>query len=291
MYTIFDASDSFFRVKQKTEALVPLLVQHGIDAVNPPVEILEDVAKAKDVAQIVYDNGLKWGFLPMPVEFLHPDLGDEEFEDGLKKLATWAQTAGMIGVKYAYNPVFPGHNEYGYARNMERHVVKIKRISKVLEDSGIRYGIEFLGPPDLRQAFRHPFVHTVAGALALIDETGADIGFVFDTFHWYCGTADMDELYLAARNTDKMICLHVNDAIAGVGREGQKDLTRAMPMTTGVIDAAGICKLFLDNGYSGPVLLEPILPTYERFENMKPEDVVAEVAQSYRKMKQIVIGV
>jgi len=97
----------------------------------------------------------------------------------------------------------------------------------------------------------------------------------------------MDDLYIAAANTDKMICLHINDAIAGIGRGAQKDLIRAMPMSTGVIDSAKIYKLFLDKGFTGPMLLEPILPAYGRFEKMIPEEVVIEVADSYKNVKKI----
>jgi len=150
MYTVFDASEAFFRVKMDVEGLAPLLVKHGIDAVNPPAEILENHGQAGAAAEIVFGNGLKWGILPMPADFLHPAITDAEFDEGIEKLKVWAETGGRIGVKYAYNPVFPGHDKYVYDQNYEWHIIKINRISSVLKDCGIRYGIEFLGPPDLR---------------------------------------------------------------------------------------------------------------------------------------------
>lgn len=83
-----------------------------------------------------------------------------------------------------------------------------------------------------------------------------------------------------------MVCFHINDGIAGKSPKEQLDLTRAMPMTTGVIDSARIYKMFKDKGYAGPVLLEPIYPTYERFVKMEAEAVVKEVAEGYNKMEE-----
>jgi len=205
-------------------------------------------------------------------------------------LKVWAETGEKMGVKYAYNHVFSGNDTRRYDENFEWHVIRIRQVNKIMQDHGIHYGLEFLGPWDLRNSFKYPFAHTISGVLALADAVGPGVGFLFDTFHWYCGSGDLDDIYYAARHLDRMVCFHINDAIAGKTREEQKDLTRAMPMTTGMIDAVQPYRMFRDGGYDGPVLIEPILPTYERFEKMEAEDVVKEVAEVYGRMERLALG-
>lgn len=65
----------------------------------------------------------------------------------------------------------------------------------------------------------------------------------------------------------------------------QEDMTRAMPMTTGVIDLKTPCKMFKDKGYTGPVLCEPIHPVYHDFRRMSAEDVVRTLAADYSIME------
>lgn len=286
MYSVFDAGDNFYRVKKSIEELVPLVKKHGIEGINPSIEILEDRQRARYVMNIVRDNGLQWGLLPTPADMLSPSTNEEMFDEALKKLKFWAETGELIGVERCYNHIFPGHNELDYEENFERHIIRIKRIHDILSPHGIRYGLEFLGPKDLRCSFLKSFIHTIAGVLALADVVDPSVGFVFDTFHWFTG-GNEDDLYYATWHIDRMICFHINDGITGKSPEEQLDLTRAMPMTTGVIDSLRIYKMFKDKGYSGPVLCEPINPTYERFAKMDAEAVIKEVAEVYKRMEEL----
>ena len=283
MYSVFDAGENFYRVRKSIEELAPLVKKYNIKGISPSVEILEDRAMARAAMNIVRDNGLQWGLLPTPVDMLSPATCDKMFNEALEKLRFWAETGRIIGVDRCYTHVIPGHNELGYEENFEKHIVRVKQIHSVLSSCGIRYGLEFLGSRDLRNSFAIPFVHTIAGVLALADAVDPSIGFVFDTFHWFTGGCE-DDLYYAACNIDKMIYFHINDGIAGKSPEEQHDMNRAMPMTTGVIDSAKAYKMFRDKGYSGPVLIEPMNPVYERFAGMSAEETVREIAESFNKM-------
>lgn len=42
MYSVFDASDTFYKVKKNVQELAPLLSKHGIEGINPPAELLGD---------------------------------------------------------------------------------------------------------------------------------------------------------------------------------------------------------------------------------------------------------
>lgn len=286
MYTGFDASELFYKVKMSVQELVPLLVKYGIGGINPPAELLEDPKAAREAAKCVRDAGLEWCLMPTPIDFLAFNVDDDMFDAGLEKLKVWADTAEKMGVKRSYNHIFPGSNEREYDANFEWHCIRIGRIQRVMKDHGILYGNEFLGPWDLRGMFKYPFVHTIAGQRALADAIDPDLGFVFDCYHWFTGhEADADDLSYAAQHVDRMVCFHIEDGIAGKSWKEQLDLTRAMPMTTGVIDCVHPWKTFVKAGYTGPVLCEPINPIYEDFRRMPGEEVVKIIADGYRRVE------
>ena len=287
MYSVFDASETFYKVNKSVQELAPLVAKHGIKAINPPKEVLEDVKAAREAAKCAYDNGLKWGLLPMPVDFFSPDVTDEAFDAALEKLKVWAESGQRMGVKNAYNHVFPGSNEKEYDENFTWHAIRLSQINRVLSAHGIRYGLEFLAPWDLRKLFKHPFTHTIAGVLAIADSVSCDIGVVFDTYHWYTGGYNPDDLFYAAQHVDRMVGFHINDGVEGRPLEEQEDMTRAMPMTTGIIDAIKPYKLFISKGYTGPVVIEPMFPTYKRFMHIDAEDVVKEIAACYKRMEEL----
>jgi L-ribulose-5-phosphate 3-epimerase UlaE len=88
-----------------------------------------------------------------------------------------------------------------------------------------------------------------------------------------------------AKHADRIVCFHINDGIAGKSREEQLDLIRALPLATGVINSVRPYKLLYDNGYAGPVLCELMNPAYQRYAEMEAEDVVIEIAESYKRWK------
>ncbi|WP_072524588.1 TIM barrel protein [Clostridium sp. Marseille-P3244] len=287
MYTLFDAGPVFYQVPGTIKELAPLVKKYGIGGIAPTEELLEDENAATEARKLLDDLGLKWGLLPMPMDSYWENTTDEMFREGLAKLQIWAKNAEKMGVTLAYNHIFPGSNVREFQENFEWHINRITQVYNILSAYGIHYGLEFLGPWDLFCSFRNPFMRTIAGVLSLADSISNEIGFLFDTFHWSCMGARREDLMYAAVHNDRMVCFHINDGIAGRKMFEQKDLTRAMPMTTGVIDSVTPWKLFRDYGYDGPVLCEPIKPTYERFAKMSPEEVVSEIAEAYRRMETL----
>lgn len=285
MYTVFDAS--FYRVQADVQTLAPLLTAQGIQGINVPVQILEDRRQAEEAAAVVRDHGLRWGLLPTPVDLLAPGTSDELFAAGLERLERWAGVGSGIGVTWSYSHVIPGSDSRPFAENFDWHVGRVEQIAEVLNRHGIRYSLEFIGPRPLRKSFRHPFVDSISGVLAIADAVDREIGFLFDTYHWFCAGGRLDDLYYAAHNVSRMSCLHLNDGIAGVPVEEQQDLVRALPMTTGVIDSLTPYRLFRSHGFDGPVLCEPMSPLYELFEELPPSEVVAIIGRAFAQMDRL----
>ena len=260
----------------------PLCAKYGITAMNLPGELLRDPAALRETDRVIKAHGLHWGMVATPFDTFSEGLSDEAFAEGLETMKRWAELAAEVGAHHCYNHIWNGSNLREYDAQREWVVRRAEKLFAVLDGSNIRYGFEFLGPAPLRNSFRYPFVHSLAGALSIADEISPRFGFIFDTYHWYCGTgAEPDELYLAAANVDRLVNFHVNDGIAGRKREEQQDLERAMPMTTGVIDARRASELFKARGYRGLVLCEPMNFWRASMKDKPFEEVVRALAEGY----------
>lgn len=285
MFTIFDPGVN--GINGSIYELAPLVKKYGIDALAVPPELLEDPAAATETTAFLREQGLRWGMLPTTADFYSEELSDEAFCEALKRFALWAETGEKIGVRYCYNHVWSGSNLREYEAQFEWVLGRIRKVWEIADAFGIRYGMEFLGPTSLQKSFRYPFFNSLAGILSLADAVNSRCGFLFDTYHWYCGSNQRaDEAYLAAAHTDRMVGFHLNDGVPGRSREEQEDMERRLPLTTGVIDAALPWRLFEKVGYQGPVLIEPMFPWMGNKEERSAEETVSAIAQAYRHVQE-----
>ena len=283
MYTIFDPH--LLRLSGEVLDYVDLVAKAGIEGLGGLTsKLLDDEKKAIETAKRMWDLGLKWGVMFTPVDFYAANVDDDTFDAGIETLKRQCDVAQKIGVQFAYNHVWSSNDDREYAKNFDWHVRRIKRVQRVFFDRGIFYGLEFLGPRDVLHRYKHEFVHTITGVVSLADAAGGETGFLFDTYHWYCEGSRMDDLYFALQNTDRMCGFHLNDGVAGRSREEQKDLERAMPMTTGLIDSSFVYNLFNKHGYKGPVVIEPLQPSISRFQAMTAGKCVEELKEAYQRV-------
>jgi len=283
MYKTLDAN--LLKIPGSIAELAPIAARYGFEGINVPAAILRDAKMAEEAKSIVDEYHLNWGLLPTPVDFFDENVEGSVFEDGLRTLREWAKLGEKLGVKYSYNHIWPSSSKRDFAENFGWHVERLKIIQSIFSDHGIKYGLEFLGPYELRIRHGRPFVHTISGVLAIADAAGGQTGFLFDTYHWYCGSGRLDDLFFAVKNCDRMVNFHLNDGVAGRTQHEQLDMERAMPMTTGIIDASMIYKLFKENGYQGPAMLEPMAPSTAKFAKAPPEQSIAEAMEAFKRLE------
>ena len=291
MYKVLDTG--LLKIPGTIAEIAPLAVKYGFEGINVPRSALAAEKLAAEAAACVREYGLKWGLLPTATDYFNENTGDEAFNAALATQEKWAKTGEKLGVRYAYNHIWPSSSKRDFDDNFEWHIGRLRRLMEVFNRHGIKYGLEFLGPFELRSKHIYPFVHTISGVLAIADAAAgsagsggtAKAGFLFDTYHWYCGSRRLDDLYYAAQNCHRMVNMHANDAMPGIPPDEQRDMVRALPMTTGVIDSAMIYQLFRQSGYAGPVICEPMTPATARFAAAPPEQSVAEIAEAFRRME------
>lgn len=225
--------------------------EYGFEGLAPKAGYLSEMG-ADGLHRPLAEQNLRWGSLRVPVNVN----GDEPvYAEGMAGLARWASMAEEAGVERTHMTLAAGSDELPRDENFARHVERCNRITSVLKDHRLSLGLEYVGPLEVRAGLRYPFVHTLPELVELLGAVDNHMGVVLDSFHWYtAGDSVADILALSAED---VVSVDINDAIAGVPREDQEDLNRALPGTTGVIDISGFLTALVRIGYAGPVCVEP----------------------------------
>jgi sugar phosphate isomerase/epimerase len=155
------------------------------------------------------------------------------------------------------------------------------QIGRVLEEQGIRLGLEFIGPAHFRTNPDNVWFYDIPGALDVVAKiqegfTLENIGLLVDSFHWYTsGGTPMD---LAAIPIEQIVHVHVNDA-PDVAREAQQDQVRLLP-GEGIIDLQAFLQTLDAVGYDGPLAVE----TFSKELNaLAPQEAAARAGRSVQE--------
>lgn len=252
----------------------------GFKGIEVPAGAFGTPEAAVAAREKMADLDMRFGLIMAPCDMYKVE--DGEFQKALQLFSEWARLAKLAGCDRAYNHIWPGSDTRDYEENFAWHVKRLEAIYKILSDNGIRYGLEFMGPLSVRKQFPYGFIRSLMGVVSLTQEVSADIGFVFDTIHWYCSGKHGDDLQYAAMHPEKVINLHLNDACGPP--DEQIDSIRAMPMENGIIDAVEVLRLFTKHGYDGPVILEPMKPTTTRYESMPLLDAAKDASACLQRV-------
>jgi sugar phosphate isomerase/epimerase len=253
-------------VTAKTQAEVnALAAKHGFESVEARgVELAamtpDDLARLKEGMQ---RDGMVWGagFLPNDARADAPT-----FPDAIKSLPAFAAGLQRAGVTRVGTWISPGSDELTYLQNYKRHVERIGLIAGILDDHGIRFGLEYIGTPGLRRARRFAFIHSMTEARELFADVGAqNLGFVLDSWHWWTARETGEDLR-RVRNRD-VVAVDLNDAPAGIALDDQKDNQRELPAATGVIPIRDFVQALVEMGYDGPARAEPFNAALNALDN------------------------
>jgi len=233
------------------------------------------VEKVKEIAERTGVRPSAWGF---PVNF-RQDEG--AYERDLAELPKLAKVAAELGVLRTATWIMPGSEELTYEENFRFHAERLKPAAAVLAEYGIRFGLEYVAPRTSWAGAKHPFAHTMEQMGELCAAVGENVGFLMDSWHWYCAQETVEDLRKLA--AAQVVDVHVNDAPDGISVEEQVDNVRALPGETGVIGIAGFLGTLKDIGYDGPVMVEPFSDSLRQ---MGAEEAVATTAQALEKVWQ-----
>jgi len=84
---------------------------------------------------------------------------------------------------------------------------------------------------------------------------------------------------LALKNED-IVAVHMSDAPAGIPVDQQVDSRRALPCSTGIIDAKGFLNALNQIGYDGPAAAEPMS---QELRSLPREEALTQTAAAMKK--------
>ncbi|WP_274652093.1 sugar phosphate isomerase/epimerase family protein [Paenibacillus humicola] len=198
--------------------------------------------------EMLSTRNLVLGSFGLPVEFRK----DEAlFREELAALPDIARFAAELGATNCCTWLYPATDE-PVAEYTSRFIRRLRECAKVLDDNGIRFGIEWVGPKTLR-TMKHDFIHTLPGVLELIGAIDVpNVGVLFDSFHWFTSGATREDI-LALR-PEQIVLVHINDAPDKPADE-QIDNQRLLP-GEGIIDLPGMLSALREIGYDSYVSVE-----------------------------------
>lgn len=253
-------------VKANFAETLDYAIQYGYEAVSPfTQEVMEKYSdlQLNEIMAKMKAHGVSYCSSNIPVEFRRDDAKFKEDFQGLRK---FCQTMEKQGATRMNTWIISSHNELTYNENMRQHAFRLGECAKVMDDHGIKLGLEYLGMRTMLIMNRYPFISSMKEGRELIGETGQNnVGFVLDSFHWYCANESIEDLHTL--KPEEIVVVDLNDARDGFTRETQLDGKRELPMATGVINIREFLQGLLDIGYDGPVRTEPFNQALNDMEN------------------------
>ena len=257
---------------------IDLAAKHGFDAVDADGKYLQTISAAElqDLLGYMRSKNVAWALAGLPVDFRGEDAA---FRDGMSKFPAYAAALQRAGVRRMTTWIMPRSETLTYNSNFRQHAVRLREIARVLNGTGLRFGLEYVGPKTLWAAQRFPFSHTLPETRELISEIGQpNVGVVLDSWHWYhAGDAAADITSLQAKD---VISVDLNDAPLNVPKDQMVDGKRELPASTGVIDVKAFLGALEKLGFDGPVRVEPFNDAVRR---MAPDESAAAAMASLKK--------
>jgi len=207
----------------------------------------------REIKESFSRHGLRCGGWQLP---FNQEADETEFSAGLRHLPRAAELARGLGSPWCFSWIEPFSEDLTFGANTARYVERMRQISDVLGENDCRIGLEVIGPKTLLVGRRHPFVHTIPGALELLATIDRpNVGLLLDSFHWYTSHGSVEEL--RELSASQVVYVHINDAIPEIGIDDQLDQVRLLPGASEVIDLVAFMKVLDAIGYDGPVAVEP----------------------------------
>ncbi|MGA2700515.1 MAG: sugar phosphate isomerase/epimerase family protein [Isosphaeraceae bacterium] len=208
--------------------------------------------------------GLRGGAWPLPV---HWRGNPEQFAEDLRDLPRYARAAATLDLQRTGTWVlpetdstfFPGTEGDDLLRQtVSLHVERLGKIAGILADHGSRLGLEIMGPASARRGPGAVFVHQYRRLAEHLGELRAEhpnVGVLVDAFHLFAAGEGVEAGFVWG--VDSVVWVHVADS-ADPDRLRLLDQQRALPGETGLADCRGLLKRLAEEGYDGPVTVEPL---------------------------------
>lgn len=186
--------------------------------------------------------------LDFPVDFRKDDAA---FRASLPKLQPASEFAAAIGCPRMMTYIMPS-SDTPKAELRETYKQRFTESARIMEKSGVRLGLEFLGPLHLRKQFKYEFIWKMPEMLEFAKECGPNVGLTLDSWHWHWAGATTGDIIAAGR--ERIVEVHFNDA-PNLPPEQIRDNQRLLP-GEGIINLTGFLQALQKIGYTDALSVE-----------------------------------
>lgn len=261
---------------------IDLAAQTGFDAVWFDIKearALADQHGVDYVKDLFASKGVKPGGWGAPVRWQD----DANRDADLEALKPFADLGVALGNPFTTTGIMPANDDREFDDQYAYIIERLRPFAEGLKASGVGLGIEFIAPKTLRDKFTYEFIYSMPQMLQLAADAGTgNIGVLFDVWHHYTAHGTLEEMDLLT--TDNVFVVHVNDAPTGLEIDEQQDLSRTLPMETGVIPATAMIMKLNEIGYAGPVIAEPFSARINDLAAADPAAAAMETRESITKL-------
>ncbi|MFT5300411.1 MAG: sugar phosphate isomerase/epimerase, partial [Mariniblastus sp.] len=247
------------------EQLIELAKGNGFASVEPIIWDLKsyDANKATALKSKLAESKLTWGCAELPVDFRQ---SEKAYQTDLQNLPAIAKILQAAGVTRVGTWIMPCDAVLTYRANFRQHSKRLKEIAQVLEQHGLRLGLEYVGTKAIWASMKFPFLHTMAETMELIAVIGQNnVGLVLDSWHLTSAGENAEEI-LKLENAN-VVAVDLCDAPASIDLNTQSQLARELPMATGRIDIKAFLQALVDIKYDGPIRAEPFNQVVDDMDN------------------------
>ena len=254
-----------------------LAARHGFEAVDFDIRRVHELGDQATTALFDAHSVLPASF-GLPVDWRKDEA---TFRAGLETLPELAALAQQLGCTRCCTWVLPDGG-IPLAEYRANSTARFVEIAQILNQHGVRLGLEFIGPHHFRANPENLWFYDIAGALGVADEVNAraethNVGLLVDCYHWHtAGNSIMD---LASIPLEQVVHVHINEAPAGVAIPDLLDGVRELPGTTGEIDITAFLSTLAALGYDGPVAVETFSDALRK---MAPDEAAAQASAAVK---------
>jgi sugar phosphate isomerase/epimerase len=208
----------------------------AIDLVLPELADLP----ASRLREQLGEAGVAPGPASLPVEFR---LDEDRFRRDLVELPRLAALAAAIGVRTMFRSI-PASSELPAAELGPTLQRRLAAIVAILEDHGIDFAVEVLGPLHRRREGAHGFIWKFPDAAEFAAACGREVGLLVDSWHWHHAGGTTEEIAALGK-----VIRHVHVADApDLPADKIRDEYRLLP-GMGIIDHTGFFAALEAAGY------------------------------------------
>ena len=261
-------------------ATVELAAQAGFAGVDLLVrDLVERGEDPSQVAALMAEHQIKPGAWPLPMNWRNDRT---RFETDLALLPRYARVAEQLGLRSTCTWVEPA--SFDPAESIAKHQQRISAIAHILDDHGVRLGLEVIGVGSFREAKGEPLFHRMGAAnfaelYAALAEKVPSIGITVDAFHLYAAAEEHG--VWETFGVQRVVWVHLADlpADASGARDEIHDAERGLPGEHGAVDCRGLLERLAELGYTGPVSAEP-MPGCRSLADLSVEGIAGRTVQA-----------